>query len=822
MATNYPTSLDSLTDPLATDPMSAPEHDDQHTNVNDAIEAMQAKMGVDDSDVVTSFDYRINQLEDGYFSQTENSVFIELYDETNDDSVYIKTGTGDPNTVVSGELGSLFLASDTGKTWRNNNGGTQWVEFATGTSSAHIARMRRNASQGIGSTWTKINFDTEDFDVGGIADPTTNNRFDISRTGKYFVSARLIMDGGGETTGKVAIYKNGAILASSELYCSEDTDIPLIISEVFELTSGDYLEMYAEDTDMSTTAHKQPTMTVCQVDAVTGNAAGGWTDNGSYVGLTDSSDKVLIGSGTPLYNLHIIDGTNPSAEVQDTTNDCIVKMQALDTWGLVGTRSNHDFTIYVNNDRKVTVDTSGQMGINQISPSEMLDVVGDIEVSADIHHLSDNGKSYFGAADDASIYYDGTDLKIDPQEVGSGLLNVLAPAKIEGSIKILEQASADGDTAGYGQLWVKSTTPCELWFTNDAGTDTQLGTGGAAASSAEWGDASDGNVTISTNTTLTANMQYDTLTINSGIELKTDGYIIQANKIVFGSGTSKIVLNGNDGSNGSAGSSAYEGQGTGRPGGAGGAGGAAVGDASAPLPQGLAGRAGGNGGSGGNWSGDAPGSLGAKSNGTDVSNGNGSDGVAGSRGGYSGNPSSGGAGGDAGEVSVDPAEMFALFDRYPYLHADYDYFGGSATAGGAQGGAGSPGNNYWGMGGSGGSGAGGGGSCGGVIYIAAKEIEGAGLIESIGGDAGNGANGVTKTSGNHPSSGSGGGAGGSGGTGGVIVIIYNDISSWTGDRTDVSGGSAGTAGSGGASGGQAGVAGIAGADGKVFYFKRPA
>jgi hypothetical protein len=35
-------------------------------------------------------------------------------------------------------------------------------------------------------------------------------------------------------------------------------------------------------------------------------------------------------------------------------------------------------------------------------------------------------------------------------------------------------AAADGDTAAYGQLWVKNTTPCELWFTDDAGTDTQI------------------------------------------------------------------------------------------------------------------------------------------------------------------------------------------------------------------------------------------------------------------------------------------------------------------------------------------------------------
>ena len=46
-----------------------------------------------------------------------------------------------------------------------------------------------------------------------------------------------------------------------------------------------------------------------------------------------------------------------------------------------------------------------------------------------------------------------------------------------GSIFIPEKAAADADTAGQGQFWVKNTTPCELWYTDDAGSDIQLGTG---------------------------------------------------------------------------------------------------------------------------------------------------------------------------------------------------------------------------------------------------------------------------------------------------------------------------------------------------------
>ena len=61
MATNFPTSLDSLTNPQPTDELTNPSHSDQHANANDAIEALQAKVGVNGSSVTTSLDYKVNK-----------------------------------------------------------------------------------------------------------------------------------------------------------------------------------------------------------------------------------------------------------------------------------------------------------------------------------------------------------------------------------------------------------------------------------------------------------------------------------------------------------------------------------------------------------------------------------------------------------------------------------------------------------------------------------------------------------------------------------------------------------------------------------------
>jgi hypothetical protein len=45
MATNYPTSLDAFVNPLSTDSQNSPSHSLQHANANDAIEAIEAKLG---------------------------------------------------------------------------------------------------------------------------------------------------------------------------------------------------------------------------------------------------------------------------------------------------------------------------------------------------------------------------------------------------------------------------------------------------------------------------------------------------------------------------------------------------------------------------------------------------------------------------------------------------------------------------------------------------------------------------------------------------------------------------------------------------------
>ena len=71
---------------------------------------------------------------------------------------------------------------------------------------------------------------------------------------------------------------------------------------------------------------------------------------------------------------------------------------------------------------------------------------------------------------------------LDDLSIGRGTTQITKDeAKFSSSLKIKEAANAISDTAAYGQLWVKTATPNELYFTTDAGNDIQITSGTATA-----------------------------------------------------------------------------------------------------------------------------------------------------------------------------------------------------------------------------------------------------------------------------------------------------------------------------------------------------
>jgi hypothetical protein len=86
--TNFPTSLDSFTNPNPTDLMNASgvQHDVQHANLNDAVAALQAKLGVNGSNVSTTIDYLVTKLVAAILNSSANFRFkdgqLQFWDAT--------------------------------------------------------------------------------------------------------------------------------------------------------------------------------------------------------------------------------------------------------------------------------------------------------------------------------------------------------------------------------------------------------------------------------------------------------------------------------------------------------------------------------------------------------------------------------------------------------------------------------------------------------------------------------------------------------------------------------------------------------------------
>lgn len=138
MAITFPTSLDALTNPVGTDLVSVVDHAGQHSDVNDAVEALEAKVGINGSAVATSLDYKINNLTTASVTASTNKNYV-----TDAQAVVIgntsNTNSGDnaTNTQYSGLVSNATHTGD-----------------ATGATALTLATVNSNVGTFTNSTVT--------------------------------------------------------------------------------------------------------------------------------------------------------------------------------------------------------------------------------------------------------------------------------------------------------------------------------------------------------------------------------------------------------------------------------------------------------------------------------------------------------------------------------------------------------------------------------------------------------------------------------------------------------------------------------------------
>lgn len=100
------------------------------------------------------------------------------------------------------------------------------------------------------NTDTKVQFDTESYDLGGEFDPTTNFRFTATNAGKYLFT--FTADLSSLADGKnflLKIYKNGAQVNYVVAHSSGASVIVPNMTVILNLAANDYVEFYVHHND---------------------------------------------------------------------------------------------------------------------------------------------------------------------------------------------------------------------------------------------------------------------------------------------------------------------------------------------------------------------------------------------------------------------------------------------------------------------------------------------------------------------------------------------------------------------------------------------
>lgn len=537
----------------------------------------------------------------------------------------------------------------------------------------------------------------------------------------------------------------------------------------------------------------------------TAGTIGGWSINSTsiYTGTEDHTGYTTNSGDITIYS----NGTDASIHgfnfYIDTTGKFFNKSGDIGSW-VVSSSTIEDSNariIFNGGDPSIRVTGAGSEGYIGVGAATAPTTGNGIYLGTD---GLGNGDYDFRAGDPAGVYMHWDD-SAGTLKVEGGSVNVGTTGNLRGGQTAYNTGTGFflGYESGAHKFSIGDATTNYLTWDG-----TTLVYTGATTALGFFGDASDGDVTISGNTTLSADKNYRSLTVNTGITLTTAGYKIYVAGTLTTSGTGSIVNNGGVGGNGTNGTSAPAG-GTGGVAGTAGAGATmGAGKAGVAGQNGQTGSGNGNGGTAGLAANPAIGRSGGAS-------GAGGDSNVGQTGGAAG--ASGAATSEnvtvkttafsqSGNLTSGSEDVLTRKFSGVGATSGIDFttgFGGAGGAGGAEG-ARSP------DGGAATGGGGGGGGGGGIVFIAARKITNNGTISSNGGNGGNA--GSPNSGANARAGGSGGGGGGGGGS---VILIYESLTNSGSIVASAGSGGSGSAGNGGGASGSGGSSGTAGTVYKV-------
>lgn len=107
------------------------------------------------------------------------------------------------------------------------------------------ARAKRSTTQTIGNdSWTKVQFNTESFDLGGNYNNATNYRFTAPVTGHYQVNSLIMWANISGEDHYVRVHKNGTGIITNSIHGITGNKHSQTIGDVVPLDAGEYIEIF--------------------------------------------------------------------------------------------------------------------------------------------------------------------------------------------------------------------------------------------------------------------------------------------------------------------------------------------------------------------------------------------------------------------------------------------------------------------------------------------------------------------------------------------------------------------------------------------------
>lgn len=268
MATTYPATKQTFTNPAGTQTLDSPDHAGLHADVQDTVGSIQDVIGTTlGTNVLRSFaagQFPVRNTGGGatgtivqtLVNGTVNSATFGTPSITGGTlaSGVVNNSTIGTQNATGGTLASVTINNSTIGTPAVTGGTINNATLGTPTINAPLCLVNATANQGIGSAVsTLINWDNEVYDTNTMHNNVTNNsRITATTAGLYLISYNIRWDT--FATGRRLAYlrRNGTDIADSVSEIPNTSGATCTLTMPFSLVANDYVEVLAYQTATGT------------------------------------------------------------------------------------------------------------------------------------------------------------------------------------------------------------------------------------------------------------------------------------------------------------------------------------------------------------------------------------------------------------------------------------------------------------------------------------------------------------------------------------------------------------------------------------------